>query len=98
MHSEWGSRRCREGAYFVAFTGKVTIYVSSPDYNVLSNPISLRIVPPENITDISLVDDSLWPPIAGYLTMNDFQWRTGELNKNRLPGGPLLELRFQKRI
>jgi hypothetical protein len=51
-------------AYFVAFTGKVTIYISSPELNVLSNPISLRIVPPENITDISLVDDSLWPPIA----------------------------------
>jgi hypothetical protein len=50
------------------------------------------------LENISLVDDSLWPPIAGYITMNDFTWRTGELNKNRLTGGPLLELRFQKRI
>jgi hypothetical protein len=26
------------GAYFVAFTGKVTISLKSPDYNVISRP------------------------------------------------------------
>ena len=46
-----------------------------------SNPISLRIAPPDQITDISYVDDSLWAPIAGYLSLNDFTSMTGELNK-----------------
>ena len=88
----------RIGAYFVSFTGRVTIYLSSPDYNVTSNPISLRISPPEQISDISYVDDSLWAPIDGYLMLNDFTSMTGELNKNRLTGGPLLDLRFKKRL
>ena len=86
------------GAYFVAFAGKVTVRLYSPTFNVLSNPITLRVVPPEQITEDSYSDDSLWVPIAGYLTMNDFAQGSGRLNVNRLTGGPLLQLRFSKRI
>lgn len=88
----------RIGAYFVAFAGKVTIRLYSEGANVLSNPITLRVVPPEQITEISYLDDSVWAPIAGYITMNDFAQLSGRLNVNRLAGGPLLQLRFSKRI
>jgi hypothetical protein len=84
------------GAYFVAFTGKVTIYLKSDEYNVVSNPISLRVISPERIVESDLT--SLLQPIDGYLTLNDFPELTGKLNKYRLTGGPLLELRFRKRI
>jgi hypothetical protein len=84
------------GAYFVAFTGKVTIYLKSDEYNVVSNPISLRVIPPEQIVESDLT--SLLQPIAGYLTLNDFPQLTGRLNSYRLTGGPLLELRFRKRL
>ena len=70
--------------------------MKSPDYNVVSNPISLRVVPPEQIVEADF--SSLLSPIAGYLTLNDFPEMTGELNKYRLTGGPLLELRFRKRL
>jgi hypothetical protein len=82
----------------VAFAGLVTIQLYSPDFNVLSNPITLRVVPPEQITELSYQDDSILAPIAGYLTMNDFAQKSGRLNVNRLTGGPLLQLRFTKRI
>jgi|SRR5690242_18798502 hypothetical protein len=31
-----------------------------------------------------------------YLMLNEFTWKTGELNKNRLTGGPLLEVEIPK--
>jgi hypothetical protein len=88
----------RIGAYFVAFAGKVTLRLYSPIFNVLSNPITLRVVPPEQITEVSFLDDSVWAPIAGYLSMNDFSQLSGKLNVNRLTGGPLLQLQFSKRV
>jgi hypothetical protein len=46
------------------------------------------VVPPEQIVEADF--SSLLSPIHGYLTLNDFPEMTGELNKYRLTGGPLL--------
>jgi hypothetical protein len=78
------------GAFFLSYLGRVTLKLVSDDYGLESNSVLLQLSAPEEIVDAP-ASGVLVPNVSGYLIQNDEF--NGILNKNRLCGGALLDIK-----